>query len=469
MPFSSLWLVELIGWTGVILYVIAYYMVSAGKVGGQSTLYQLMNLAGACGVALNAFYYTAYPSTMVNVIWFGIAGATLMGLFATNEARPAPAEPRRPHRRFRLPQMFLFLGSLLAVLGVVLVVLAVAPRPPHPARPIRVYTSNWQPYIGRDLPSQGPLSGLVREIFQKAGYQPMIEFVGFDVAMNAVEASEAMSAFPYVKNPERQKRFLYSEPLLSFNYVFFHRDDGSVNQRQLNAWLAGRNGSPNWRVGVVPGYELWSRLNEQSDNATVYPTTQAAFEALARGEVDLVPESRLRGRQVLYQPDVAIDSAKLTSTAITFEDQAELSSRRSLHIIAPRTPVGQAMIDQINAQIADLKADGTLEILQDRFDAAAEVSGPLTHVRINQISEATDDQGRKYRLADGVRAVVLDWPAGFADPINPSAESDPFSAAPFCRIKIATGPLRGRVLTVRPNSFVVIDEPTAKPSVKGFP
>lgn len=65
--------VDVIGWVGMLLYVVAYALISTGRTSGTSHKYQLMNLAGAVGVATNAFYYGAYPSAVVNVVWFAIA------------------------------------------------------------------------------------------------------------------------------------------------------------------------------------------------------------------------------------------------------------------------------------------------------------------------------------------------------------------------------------------------------------
>ena len=70
-------IVEVIGWAGMLLYVVAYALISSGRTSGTSRKYQLMNLTGAVGVATNAVYYGAYPSAVVNVIWFAIAVTTL--------------------------------------------------------------------------------------------------------------------------------------------------------------------------------------------------------------------------------------------------------------------------------------------------------------------------------------------------------------------------------------------------------
>ncbi len=70
-------IIETIGWTGAVLILVAYVLLSAGRLGGQSRLYQLMNLAGAICFIVNSGYNGAIPSAVLNVIWAGIGLFTL--------------------------------------------------------------------------------------------------------------------------------------------------------------------------------------------------------------------------------------------------------------------------------------------------------------------------------------------------------------------------------------------------------
>ncbi|RLC64713.1 MAG: hypothetical protein DRI48_07450 [Chloroflexi bacterium] len=66
-------LVDVAGWTGAAALLLAYALVSTRKLEGDSALYQLLNLAGSALLIVNSFYYGAYPSAGVNVVWIGIA------------------------------------------------------------------------------------------------------------------------------------------------------------------------------------------------------------------------------------------------------------------------------------------------------------------------------------------------------------------------------------------------------------
>jgi hypothetical protein len=73
--------VEAIGWTAALLILAAYGLLTAGKLTAQSPAYQWMNVVGAGGFILNSGWNGAWPSAALNVIWMGIGGVALWGMF----------------------------------------------------------------------------------------------------------------------------------------------------------------------------------------------------------------------------------------------------------------------------------------------------------------------------------------------------------------------------------------------------
>lgn len=72
---------DLLGWVGTILYLVAYYLVSIKKVEGDSFSYQSMNIVAGILLVINTFYWRAYPSLGLNAAWI------LIGLFTLNRKR----------------------------------------------------------------------------------------------------------------------------------------------------------------------------------------------------------------------------------------------------------------------------------------------------------------------------------------------------------------------------------------------
>jgi hypothetical protein len=74
--------VEVAGWIGAALILLAYLLLSMGKLTGQSPLYQWMNVVGAAGFTVNGWWHGALPSAALNVIWMMIGGVALWRILA---------------------------------------------------------------------------------------------------------------------------------------------------------------------------------------------------------------------------------------------------------------------------------------------------------------------------------------------------------------------------------------------------
>jgi len=66
-------LIEIVGWIGAILIVIAYFLITSKKLDRESKIYHGMNLVGALLTGINAAINQAYPSTAINVMWGVVA------------------------------------------------------------------------------------------------------------------------------------------------------------------------------------------------------------------------------------------------------------------------------------------------------------------------------------------------------------------------------------------------------------
>ncbi len=68
---TPLW-VDVVGWIGAGLVLLAYGLLSAGRLEARGVLYQAMNVVGAVGMLINGYVRGALPSAALNVIWMGI-------------------------------------------------------------------------------------------------------------------------------------------------------------------------------------------------------------------------------------------------------------------------------------------------------------------------------------------------------------------------------------------------------------
>jgi adenosine/AMP kinase len=73
---------DMAGWLGVAAILVAYGLVSFDAIESDAAAYQVLNFAGAAGVALVSFVKRAYPPTVLNTVWSVIAVVALIRILA---------------------------------------------------------------------------------------------------------------------------------------------------------------------------------------------------------------------------------------------------------------------------------------------------------------------------------------------------------------------------------------------------
>ena len=70
-------LIDILGWTGSILYLLAYALVSAKKTAGDSVWYQGINILAGTLLVVYTLSLEAYATTGLNAVWVAIGILTL--------------------------------------------------------------------------------------------------------------------------------------------------------------------------------------------------------------------------------------------------------------------------------------------------------------------------------------------------------------------------------------------------------
>jgi hypothetical protein len=69
--------IDILGWTGSILYLLAYALVSAKRTEGDSLLYQGINIFAGTLLVVYTLSLGAYATTGLNAVWVAIGLFTL--------------------------------------------------------------------------------------------------------------------------------------------------------------------------------------------------------------------------------------------------------------------------------------------------------------------------------------------------------------------------------------------------------
>lgn len=340
---------------------------------------------------------------------------------------PSPLSNRT---RWWIPTV-LVVVAVIASTALLLSTVRLSPTPQ--ARPVSLLTGEWEPYTGAALDGDGPVSQLVVDVFELAGYSPDVAFTTWTSAAQRVEAGSAFAAFPLVRSDARDETMMMSDSLIEFDYVLFYRADDSAGAPGSAADLGSR------RVAVIEGYDYWPAFADAVADPVVFATAEEAFAALGAGDVDVVAEGLQSGRAVLESPALDIDARDVAVVAST---QEWARSTESLYVAFPRRPETESVVAAFNAALSEYRQT------QEYRDIARSLSGDVrTSVTLRSaagegVVELRDADGQAVRLApEGTRAVVVEWPASVA---GEGAISEPGLA----RVKVVSGPAAGAVYWV---------------------
>jgi len=80
--------IQIIGWVGTFLIVLAYYLLSGDHITAKSSAYQIINLFGAIGVGINVWHQKAWPAVTLEIVWALIATGALSRLVYVKKQPP---------------------------------------------------------------------------------------------------------------------------------------------------------------------------------------------------------------------------------------------------------------------------------------------------------------------------------------------------------------------------------------------
>ncbi|MFJ8581147.1 substrate-binding periplasmic protein [Micromonospora sp. NPDC093277] len=342
-------------------------------------------------------------------------------------------------RRPALLRPFRAWGPVVALLVLVVVATATVavglrPSPTSPARPVLVSTGDWAPFVGPELPDGGPVTKLVVEVLNRAGYSPEVRYTSWSLAEDQVRSGATIGAFPLVGSESRRKDLLLSDSLIDFEYVLFY------DRRKGTPRVTAAADLRALRVGGISGYDYWTDLEAAVPRMVEFGSTLEGFQALADGRIDVLAEGLLPGQAALADPSFAGDARDF---GYLQGNNPLAHSVQGVYFMMARTPEAAPVLERFNRVLAELRRSTEYEQFVEGLQPSAFRDVTLTPVGETGLVELLDDKGNLVLVApQGTRAQVLTWPEQFVRSAGTRRERI------LVQVKITNGPARGRVLHV---------------------
>lgn len=206
------------------------------------------------------------------------------------------------------------------------------------AAPIKLVTGpDYAPFTDPALPSGGIATELVIAAFQKAGEQTALEWRPWSNGYHATLKGEFVATFPYMRTHEREKIFLYSEPLFDLKFYVFGHTGAALDGRNLASLKGHRYCQPlGW--ALLPAIDA---MVKSGDLLIQRPNDMTAcLKLIAAGHSDFTITDKEQGLRSIAK------TAKAQSDIVPLGGQMD---SLSLHLIVPRAlPNGEEILKRFN-------------------------------------------------------------------------------------------------------------------------
>lgn len=223
--------------------------------------------------------------------------------------------------------------------------------------PLQFSAGEWPPFLSENLPHQGVVAHLLRDIFAAAGYNVSFTFLPWARAYHDTANGKYAATAVWMFSADRTSEFLYSDAVLDEQFVFFHRKHRLFDWHQM-ADLRGL------QIGGGLGYSYGPAF-DNAVNAGVFKisrvgSTEQNFRRLAAGRIDVFAEEISVGYHVLNN--------QLPELATTISHHSKpLLINQSFLLFPQQTADSSKLLVLFNQQLLQFKQSGRYQRYFDRL------------------------------------------------------------------------------------------------------
>lgn len=223
---------------------------------------------------------------------------------------------------------------------------------PVQAQTIAVAAGEYSPFVAQQLPQYGVTAAIVTAAFKSQGVYVRYDFLPWKRGYYETQVGRYMATFPYLKTPEREQLFLYSDPIYTDRFRLFVRK----SQLRQTEWTKKR-------LCIPLGYDTTQieGFTSANDMSLERPSEISnCFQMLERERVDAIWVSEL----------VAADTARALfgPTAQTNALNIHVGDENHYYLIVSKAlPGAGAWMSKFNAGLKQIRGNGSYKKIVEQF------------------------------------------------------------------------------------------------------
>ena len=255
---------------------------------------------------------------------------------------------KKLNRPIRYAKIDWRLGRLIAGIGLPIILSSFFVHQSVSAqKTVSLATTEWEPYVGEHLQDYGFTSEIIREAFNRIGYDVRFSFVPPKRVMMLVKTGEHDAGYPAYYSEDRAHWFDYSAPFAESVVGFYKRKDTHIEFETLRDLIP-------YKIGTCLGFAYPKAFVEADYLEKEVARNEALnLRKLLNGRIDLFITDRAAALAAINR------SVPEEKNALEFMDPP--LEVRKLHLIFGKHEENKAMLKDFNSGLQMIIDDGTVE------------------------------------------------------------------------------------------------------------
>ena len=214
---------------------------------------------------------------------------------------------------------------------------------------ITIAVGDWPPYLSQDQKHNGIVAHLITDIFSAIGIDATLQFFPWTRAYNETKNGRFSASAIWMEKEERKVDFLYSDPVLVEEFVFFHKKDTDFDWATISdltklsmAGIYAYSYGPELDKALSDGEVSIDRVNRPAQN----------FKKLLKNRIDLFPFELNVGKSILKKQFSKEQQQQITHHAKPYLNNFSF-------VIFPKSlKTSASLMARFNEQLKKIKESG---------------------------------------------------------------------------------------------------------------
>lgn len=216
-------------------------------------------------------------------------------------------------------------------------------------RQLDISVGDWPPFFVESEPGNGTVARLVRDIFAEEGYRVNFHFLPWKRAYREAAEGRHDATAIWMYAPERQKDFVFSDPVMNERFVLFHLKESPIEWNRFED-LSGL------KLGASLGYSYGPAFDRAVEEGILdvewVASAELNFRRLLFGRINAFPEEINVGYDILRRETDQQEARQIT------HHPKPVSENQSFLLFPVNNPETETLREVFNTRLKAFRESG---------------------------------------------------------------------------------------------------------------